>query len=83
MLSLYKIIEKSLLLRDSPLMTPSPNFNGSIKVSTLPDNSTKMIERWNQVDLDYFDPHLDKAHKKRKIVFIRKDVYYRNMVFLV
>lgn len=40
-------------------------------------------ERWNQVELGYFDPHFDKAHKESEIMLIGKDVYYRNIVLFV
>ena len=39
------------------------------------------VKRWNQVDLDYFDPHLDdKTHGAREVVSVEKDVYYWNVV---
>ena len=83
MLSLREMIEKSLILRDSLLTTPPPNPDAFAKVSTPLDNSTKMTERWNQADLGYFDPYLDKAHGEGEIVSVRKDVYYKNVVLFV
>lgn len=83
MLFLREMIKKSLLLGDSPSMTPPPNLNASAKMSTSPDNPTKTTKRWNQADLGYFDPHLDKAHGEGEIVSVEKDVYYRNVVFFV
>ena len=83
MLSLRKMIEKSLLLRDSPLTTPPPDPNTSAKVSTPPDNPTKTAEKWNQADLGYFNPHFDKAHGEEEIVSVGKDVYYRNVILFV
>lgn len=83
MLSLYKIIEKSLFLRDFPMTIPSPDHDTSAKMSTPPDNLTKTTERWNQANLGYFDSPLDKAYRKREIISIGKDVYYKNEVFFV
>lgn len=41
-------------------------------------------ERWNQANLDYFDPHLDtKAHGVGEVVLVGKNVYYRNVVLFV
>lgn len=83
MFSLREMIEKSLLLRDSILTTPSPNPNAFAKMSTPLDNLTKTAKRWNQANLGYFDLYLDKAHEEGEIVSIRKDVYYKNMVLFV
>ncbi len=84
MLSLQEMIEKSLLLRDSPSATPPPNPDAAPKAhlgaDPLPKSTT---ERWNQADLGYFDPYLDRAHGERKIVSVGKDVYYRNIVLFV
>ena len=83
-LSLREIIEKSLLLRESPSPTPPPNPNAIPKAlfagDSLPKPST---ERWNQANLGYFDPHLDRAHGEGEIVSVGKDVYYRNVVLFV
>ena len=84
MLSLWEMIEKSLLLRDSPSATPPPDRDATPKAPPggdfLPKAST---ERWNQADLGYFDPHLDRAHGEGEIVSVGKDVYYRNVVFFI
>lgn len=34
-------------------------------------------ERWNQADLGYFDPHLDRSHGEGEIVSLGKEVYFR------
>lgn len=83
MLSLHELIEKSLLLRDSSLAIPPPDLDASAKLSTPPDDPTKTSERWNQADLGYFDPHLDKGHGEGEVVSVRKDLYYRNVVLFV
>ena len=83
MLSLCEMLEKSLLLRDSPLTTLPPDLDTSAKMSIPPDNPTKTAERWNQADLGYLNPHLDKAHGEGGIVSVEKDVYYRNVVLFV
>lgn len=84
MLSLREMIEKSLLLRNSPSTTLTPDPDTALKVypgaNPLPKSTTK---RWNQADLGYFDPYLNRAHRGGKIVSIGKDVYYRNVVLFV
>ncbi len=84
MLSLREMIEKSLFWRESPSAIPLPNPDVSPKVhptaNSLPKNIT---ERWNQTDLAYFDPHLDKAHGEGEIVLVEKDIYYRNIVLFM
>ena len=35
------------------------------------------------MELGYFDPHLDLSHGEKEVVTVRKDVYYRNVVFFV
>ncbi len=84
MLSLWEMIEKSLLLKESLSNTPPPDLNAIPKAllagDSLPKASTK---RWNQADLGYFDPHLDRVHGEDEIVLVGKDVYYRNVVLFV
>ena len=84
MLSLWEMIEKSLLLKESLSAAPPPDLNATSKAlpdgDSLPKAST---ERWNQADLGYFDPHLDRAHGEGEIVSVGKDVYYRNVVLFV
>lgn len=82
-LSLYEMIKKSLLLRDSPSATPLPNPDATAKAPTPSNASSKVTERWNQSNLNYFDPYLDKTYKDRKIVLVGKDVYYKNVVLFV
>ena len=82
MLFLREMIEKSLLLRDSPSATPLPDPNTTLKAP--PDGDLKAsTERWNQAELGYFDPHLDRAHGEGGIVLVGKNVYYRNVVLFV
>lgn len=84
MLSLWKMIEKFLLLRESASATSSPNFDTIPKAHLGADFLPKTIaKRWNQVNLGYFDPHLDRAHSKGEIVLVDKDVYYKNVVLFV
>ncbi len=77
------MIEKSLLLRDSPSTPPPPNPDASPKALLPADSLPKATERWNQADLGYFDPHLDRAHGEGEIVSVGKDVYYRNVVLFI
>ena len=84
MLSLWEMIEKSLLLRESPSPTPPPDPDATPKTLPAGDFLPKALtESWNQADLGYFDPHLDRAHGEGEIVSVGKDVYYRNVVLLV
>ena len=84
MLSLQEIIKKSLLLRGSPSTTPPPNPDTTLKAHPSANSLSKTTtERWNQADLDYFDPHLDRAHSEGEIVLVGKDVYYKNVVLFV
>lgn len=84
MLALREIIEKSLLLRDFFFSTLPPNLNATLKahlaINSLPKVS---IERWNQANLGYFDPYLDRVDSKGKIVSVGKDVYSTNIMFFV
>ena len=84
MLSLWEMIEKFLLLRESPSTTPPPNPDATPKSlpgsNSLPKTST---ERWNQADLGYFNPHLDRADKKGEVISVGKNIYYQNVVLLV
>lgn len=83
MLALCEIIEKALLLRESGSSTPLTNSNAPSKLFLPADFSSKSTEQWNQADLGYFDPHLDKAHGESKVISVGKDVYYRNIVLFV
>ena len=78
------MIKKSLLVRESPFSTPPPDHDATpethLSNDSLPKNTS---ERWNQADLGYFDPHLDRAHGEGEIVLVGKDVYYRNVVLFV
>lgn len=84
MLALREMIKKSLLLTDSAFATPPPDPNAAPKALSGGDSLPKApTERWNQADLGYFNPHLDRAHGKGEIVSVRKDVNYRNIVFFI
>ncbi len=84
MLSLREMIEKSLLVKESPSVTTPPDHDATPKAhpnnDSLPKTTTKC---WNQADLGYFDPHLNKAYREDEIVLVGKDVYYRNVVIFV
>ena len=84
MLALQEMIENSLLIRESPSITPSPDPDASLKVLSSADSLPKSTsERWNQAELGYFDFQLDRAHGKGKIVSVGKDVYFKNVVLFV
>lgn len=83
MFALRKMIEKSLLLKDSTSSTPPSDPNASSKAFPPTDLQSKATDRWNQSDLGYFDPHLDKAHGEGEVMSVGKDVYYRNVVLFV
>lgn len=84
MLSLRKMIGKSLFLKNSPfaisLLKPDAILKAQPGNDSLPKIRTK---RWNQVDLRYFDLHLDRAYGDSEIVLVGKNVYYRNVVLFV
>ena len=84
MLALREIIEKSLLLRNFSSSTLSPDPDATLKAHLATNSLPKALtERWNQADLGYFDPHLDRAHGEGEIVSVGKNVYYRNVVLFV
>lgn len=84
MLSLREMIEKSLLLGDSPSATPPPNPDAAPKPHPATDSVPRAsTERWNQADLGYFDPYLHRARGEGKMVSVGKDVYFRNVVLFV
>ena len=84
MLSLREMIKKSLLLKESPSATPPPDSDTTSKAHHGVDSLLKAItKRWNQADLSYFKPHLDRAHGKGEIVLVGKDIYYKNIVLFV
>lgn len=78
------MIGKSLFLRESPSATPPPDRDATPKSLLSSDSLLKTsIERWNQVDLGYFDLHLDKAYGEGEVVSVGKDVYYKNVMLFV
>ena len=72
MFSLQVMIEKSLLLRESPSATLPHNSDATPKAlsggDSLPKPST---ERWNQANLGYFDHYLDRVYEEGEIVSVR------------
>lgn len=57
------MIKKFLLLRESLSATPPSDPAATPKALPGADSLLKTLaERWNQADLGYFDPHLDRAH---------------------
>lgn len=84
MLSLYKMIKKSLLLKDSLAITsffnPDAAFKPHFAINSLPEILTK---RCNQANLGHFDLYLNKAYGKSEIVLVEKNIYYRNIIFFV
>lgn len=73
MLLLQEMIEKFLLLRESPSTTSPLNPNTISNVRPSGDSVPKVsIERWNQINLGYFDSHLNKAYGEGEIVLVEK-----------
>lgn len=74
-------------LMDSGLaISPKPKPSQYQSPSLGPDQVEQQprMERWNQADLGYFDPHLDeKAHGSGDVVLVSKNVYYQNLVLFV
>lgn len=78
------MIKKSLLLKESPSSTLPPDPDGTPKALPDANSSPKLLtKRWNQANLGYFDSHLNRAHRKSEVVFVGKDIYYRNIVLFV
>lgn len=84
MLFLQEMIEKSLLLKEFPSTTSLPDSDISSKVYSTSNSLLKnTTERWNQANLGYFDPYLNRVHRKDEIVLMGKDIYYRNVMLFV
>lgn len=84
MLALREMIKKSLLLRDFSSFTSLSNPNTSSKALPSTNFQSKAINRWNQLDLNNFDPHLNrKVHDESKMVLVGKNIYYRNMLLFM
>lgn len=82
--SLQKLIKKSLLLKDFLFATFSSDPDAIVKASLFTNIFLKtLVKRWNQANFGYIDPHLDKVHRKNKIIFVEKNIYYRNVIFFV
>lgn len=82
-LALRKMIKKALFFRESGSFTPLSNPNTSSKLALLVDLYTKSTKRWNQANLGYFDPYLNKVYGESEIVSVRKDVYYKNIMLFI
>lgn len=83
-LALREMIEKFLLLRNFSTSILPPNLDAAPKTYLATDSLSKALtERWNQANLGYFDPYLDRAHGEDEIVLVGKDVYFRNIVLFV
>lgn len=76
------MIEKSLLLKDSPSVTPLPDPDATLRAPPGGDLKA-LMERLNQADLGYFDSHFNRAYGEGEIVLVRKEVYYRNVMLFV
>ena len=64
-----------------PKLSQPPPSSLHSEPFVLSSEQPTRLERWNQADLGYFDPHLDdKAHGAGEVVSVGKDVYYRNVV---
>lgn len=73
------MIEKFLLFTSThPL-----DLNASNIASPSADLPSKIIKRWNQLVLGYFDSYFNTVYSKGKIVSIGKDVNYKNMVLFI
>lgn len=84
MLSLSEMIEKSLLLKEFFSTTLSPDPDATSKSLSGGDSLSKAsTERWNQANLGYFDPHFDRVYEEDEVVFVGKEVYYKNIVLII
>lgn len=78
---LWEIIKKSLLLK--PSITSFSNLDVFNKVFFLVNLLLKIIKRWNQANLRYFNPYLNNIYNKGEIVLMKKKVYYKNMMLFI
>lgn len=84
MLALWEIIKKSLLFRNSSSSTFLPDSNAFSKALPPTNLLSKATNKWNQSDLNYFNPHLDtKVYGIGKVISVGKNDYYRNVVLFV
>lgn len=84
MLTLWKMIEKSLLLKDSSSSPSSPNSNAFSKILPLTNLQSKATDRWNQLNLCYFNLYLDtKVHGIGKVILVTENVYYKNIMLFM
>lgn len=77
------MIKKFLFLKDSAFSTPYPNPRTTSKCLLPLDLCLKATDRWNQSDLDYFNPYFDRSHSNGEIVLVGKDIYYKNVVLFI
>lgn len=71
---LRKLNKNSLSLRDFSCATFSLDLDAIAKTFSSTNIIPKIwAKTWNQDELGYFDPNLDKAHRKDEIVSIGKD----------
>lgn len=78
------MIEKYLLLRESLSANSFSDLDATPKA--FPDGNSLLkasIERWNQADLGYFNPHLNRAYGEGEMVSVGKDIYYKNVVLFI
>lgn len=83
MFTLQQMIKKFLLFRNSASSTSFLDPNASDKTLLLMDLHLKTTNPWNQSDPSYFDPNLNRAYGKSKIMSVGRDVYYKNVVLFV
>lgn len=82
-LSLHKIIKKPLLLKQSPTARAHPNLETLFKTFPINEPLPKLTNKWNQAELNYFDSQLNRAHRKKELMLIKKKVYYKNVILFV
>lgn len=82
MFFLQEMIEKFLLVRESISAIFPPNLDATPKAYPV-NNTLSKTEEWNQADLGYFDPYLNRVYKEGEIILIGKNVYYKNIVLFI
>lgn len=78
------LVDSSFTVSPKPKSSHAPLASLPPEPFVLSSEQHSQVERWNQADLGYFDPHLDdRVHGAGVVVSVEKDVYYRNMVLFV
>lgn len=78
----FMVLNRSSSPKPKSLQPPSSLLH--FEPFIFPSEQLTRVKRWNQADLGYFDPHLNKkAYGPGEIISVGKDIYYRNVILFV